>query len=303
MSKDFDLNIPRVLYQIRYCDQKNFDITVCDYHNDGSTRKVYLTNYPTFKCVKTMYSTQGGHIEEEGGSVSRVDKNPLLSISNVWSQLRQKRLNNTSILEEISGMKRKFPDRRSKFHTCLFMQNIYMLGGYHTCLKYDTTTKNWMRIAKLNIYRRDMGCAVFEGKIVVTGGFHELPEKSVEAYDHHEKKWSYFPEMVNRKFGHKAVSVGNKLFVIGGIKRWFFEVFDSRSRKFTNLKKMIEFEEFGPTYASLVNIGYKIIVIQEIVNEKVRYVNIYDALQDSWSLRENPFKVDFVYSLSRVPSS
>ena len=94
MSKDFDLNIPRVLYQIRYCDQKNFDITVCHRHKDGFNRKVYLTNYPTFKCIKTVHSTPGRHIEEVG-SVSRVDKNPLLSISNVLSQLRQKRLNNT----------------------------------------------------------------------------------------------------------------------------------------------------------------------------------------------------------------
>ena len=64
---------------------------------------------------------------------------------------------------------------------------------------------------------------------------------------------------------------------------------------------MIKFEEFCPTYATLVNIGYKIIVIQEIVNKKVRYVNICYVLQDIIQfLKIKSFKVDFVYNLTRI---
>ena len=52
---------------------------------------------------------------------------------------------------------------------------------------------------------------------VVTGGYnsdnrHEIV--SVE-YDHHENKWTYLPDMMDGRYEHGAVSIGNKMFVIG----------------------------------------------------------------------------------------
>ena len=74
-------------------------------------------------------------------------------------------------------------------------------------------------------------CTVFEGKIVVPGGAHNGPLKSVESYDHHENKWSYLPDMNCKRCDHGAVSISNKMFVIGG--NWSTivtgEVFDSKS--------------------------------------------------------------------------
>ena len=58
------------------------------------------------------------------------------------------------------------------------MKSIFLIGGYlehyiysKECYKYDLNNNKWTKIAGLNIDRSDTACAVFEGKIVVTGGY------------------------------------------------------------------------------------------------------------------------------------
>ena len=45
----------------------------------------------------------------------------------------------------------------------------------------------------------------------------------------------YIPDMVEERSSHAAVSVSNKMFVIGGYKNTNCEIFDSCSRKFTSI--------------------------------------------------------------------
>ena len=59
--------------------------------------------------------------------------------------------------------------------------------------------------------------------------------KSVEAYDHHKMKWNIFPNMIKGRKNHFSITIGNKLFVIGGYGKIFSKVYDSISRKFTML--------------------------------------------------------------------
>ena len=107
----------------------------------------------------------------------------------------------------------------------------------------------------------------FEGKIVVSGGFGKMKLrnslkykidklKSVEVYDHHENKWLYFPCMLTPRINHSAVSISNKMIIIGG-SSCNCEVFDSVTRKFTYIKsvpKNIKPNSLNQT----VCIGYKI---------------------------------------------
>ena len=57
--------------------------------------------------------------------------------------------------------------------------------------------------------------------------------KSVELYDHNENKMNYLSDF--KRSGDAAVS--NKTFVVGGNWKFTGEVFKSKSRKFTNIKK------------------------------------------------------------------
>ena len=95
------------------------------------------------------------------------------------------------------------------------------------------------KIANFNIDRSDSVCAVFECKIVSTGGYrYDGRTKSAESYDHHKNKWSRLPDMIGHRDEHSSFSMGNKFFVISGRSNIDAEVFDSTSRKFTlfNLK-------------------------------------------------------------------
>ena len=71
----------------------------------------------------------------------------------------------------------------------------------------------------MNKERENVACTVFAGKIVISGGHSDeywVGYESVEAYNHHEDKWIFLPDMQFGRRGHSAVSMGNKMFVIGG---------------------------------------------------------------------------------------
>ena len=106
------------------------------------------------------------------------------------------------------------------------------------CVKFCSKMLKWKEISGMSQPRTYTACSVFEGRIVVSGGFNINGSlRTVEVYDHIADTWSKMPNMVKDKFGHKSVAVKNKLFVVGGINTISFEVFDSHTDKFTLLKE------------------------------------------------------------------
>ena len=105
-----------------------------------------------------------------------------------------------------------------------FMGKLYFVGGWRkkslsSCCTYDINKNTWNEIANLNMARDRAACTVFEGKIVITGGENNWPQlKSVEAHEYYENKCTYLPDMIEKRFNHAAVSIGNKMFVIGRYK-------------------------------------------------------------------------------------
>ena len=106
-------------------------------------------------------------------------------------------------------------------------------------LVYNTKMDKWIQKADISMNRLFLACTLFEGKIVVSGGMSDFEDiKSVEAYDYYENKWTYLPDMIEGRCVHASVSMGNKMFVIGGSDTSSYEVFDSYSRKFTSIKSL-----------------------------------------------------------------
>ena len=122
----------------------------------------------------------------------------------------------------------------------------------------------------------------------MTGGYYLRALKSVESYDQHENKWADLPGMINGRYKHGAVSMGNKMFVIGGIGTLNCEIFDSSSRKFTSIKQMRLFNNLK-RYTSVVSIGYKILAFTSFINKAKSKLQIYDVHKDHWSLKKNDF--------------
>ena len=77
---------------------------------------------------------------------------------------------------------------------------------------YDIKNEKWTKSASMITIRQNASCAVFKGEIVVTGGY----KRSSELYCFHENKWTQFADMSQGRIDHGTVSIGNKLFVIGG---------------------------------------------------------------------------------------
>ena len=76
-------------------------------------------------------------------------------------------------------------------------------------------------------------CAVFEGNVVVAGGWDKGFNKlgSVAIYDVIADKWWSMPNMVSGKSGHSSVVLQNKLYVIGAVDV-ACEVYNKTSKKF-----------------------------------------------------------------------
>ena len=168
------------------------------------------------------------------------------------------------------------------FSVCSFMKSIYVIGGckynydsilinqyldkvfQSCCYKYDEN--KWTKVADLQNERSFSACTVFEGKIVVTGGYNKRSFylKSVESYDHHENTWSSLSSMVVPKSSHSSFSMGNKMFVINIKYNNCCEVYDSISRKFAILNFFIPRKGYDyDSYWSL-NIGKKIFIFYNL---------------------------------------
>ena len=141
----------------------------------------------------------------------------------------------------------------------------------------------------MNQTRSSAASTVFEGKIVVTGGtdnWYKL--KSIEAYDYYENKWNSLPDMIERRSYHASVSMGNKLFVIGGESTTSCEIFDSISRKFTLIElKLPKINSYWSSKYQTVCKGNIIFLISENIylysgcKDTIMYT--YDIQTNQWS--------------------
>ena len=125
-------------------------------------------------------------------------------------------------------------------------------------------------------------CAVFKGKIVLTGGYDGKKFanlSSVEAYDYYENKWDFLPHMINKRCLHGAVCLGNKLFVIGGDYNISCEVFDSSNMKFSSIKQL---ERSCFEYISAISIGDKILIYGSGYRASKERFYTYDVDKNEW---------------------
>ena len=200
---------PSILYENCYCNQDEFDIVVCGGKNEnGIPNKVTKLQGPDFRnSVKlspmltlqnsSKTSVIGSNIYVIGGYVGVDD----------WSSFFEVYSAKTNTWKELEPGIQRLRD----FSVCSFMKSIYVVGGckyYYDfslintiqynekkfqsyCYKYKAN--KWTKVADLQTERCFSACAVFEGKIVVTGGGDT---KSIEAYDYYENKRTYLPGMI-----------------------------------------------------------------------------------------------------------
>ena len=134
---------------------------------------------------------------------------------------------------------------------------------------------------------------VFEGKIVVTGGYYGKRYKSVEAFDHHENKWNILPDMIQDRYDHSSVTIGSKLLVIGGNKRMCSDVFDSISRKFTMFSLKLPCTPHRYFKCKTVNFNNKVVVFCGCCCVNFSKVCVYNVDEQKWDIKETVLKYNF----------
>ena len=289
-SKSIFSKVPKVLYENRYCNQEGFSVLICGGYdkNKKITNEVLELEIPSFR-VNRFPSMVKPHSYFFAATI----KSDVVAIGE--NQETDMFLDKSLLFIEIYSEKTKTwnhqyiqIDDRICFGVRSFLSKLYLIGGYNnsscktvsSCYIYDIKSKIWNEIARLNVARECAACTVFEGNIVVTGGDNDMSDlKSVEAYDYHENKWTYLPDMNEKRINHAAVSMGNKLFVIGGDIRYNCEVLDSFSRKFTIINSEIKEFDFEMNFNAF-SIRNNILVFQVTFTETVVY--LYDVDKENW---------------------
>ena len=189
------------------------------------------------------------------------------------------------------------------FCACSFMSNIYILGGdTNNCISFDPKTNVFdCEVATMKEVRKQAGCAVFGGRIVVSGGIDEIRQdglhflKTVEVYDRCANEWSNMPDMLHRRYGHASVSIRNKLYIIGGCEKQC-EVFDSFCQKFADIKPILPIYTYYAFKTHYLIMGNKI----KIYNKKSLDAAVFDVEKEEW-LEVEDFRMIRSYGRRRIP--
>ena len=185
---------------------------------------------------------------------------------------------------------------RRGFCVCALLGKIYVIGGVRrkkllsSCVQYDPEKQEYKEMSGIGTARNYAACALFEGKIVVSGGsvvdiaardprFLVLT-RSNEAYDHVANAWSHMPNMMEKRNNHSLVAVKSKLFVVGN-GRDSCEVFDRIAGKFSVIRSSEEFAAscHGGRFVRAAAVGSKIVVF----GRKSSTLVFYDIETDEWS--------------------
>ena len=228
---------PNILYENRYCNQDDFSILICGGRdeNDNIVKTILKMYGPKLKFKKYTYLPERFYnckTAAVNSDLFVVGKQ--FSINNANHYVRKFCKNTKTWLYET-----KLDVNWNSYSICSFKQNIYVFESWvfrSKCTVYNIKDDKWSQIADLNEGRKAAAFTVFEGKIVVSGGYYK--GTSVEAFDYYENRWYYFPDMIEKRRDHALVSMGNKMFVIGGYGTSTCEVFDSYSRKFTYIESI-----------------------------------------------------------------
>ena len=94
--------------------------------------------------------------------------------------------------------------------------------------------------------------------------------------------------MIEIRSDHAAVSMGNKLFVIGRNKSTSCEVFDNFSRQFTEIKPDLMTNKIS-RYFKAVCIGNNIVVFHSLLYTDEPIIYVYDVCENKWSVVDCDF--------------
>ena len=290
-DKSFYKNSMNFSSTTRYCNQNMFNILTCDIWGDlcspklirydiSNKRLKMVKDFPKLNLVQNY--SRAVFLNGDLYIICYIEQYPNCRMS---VQKFTSHSNRWEVAAEYSN------DYIDNFCVCVFMGKLYIIGGtsfipysmqvHRNCFEFNPVNNNIQEVKPMHDFRRNFACTVFEGQIVVSGGYFEAG-RTVEVYDHVADKWSYMPEMIKHRRYHDLVAIKNKLFAFGGVKN-SCEVYDNCCKKFSLLKSPPNL--FQSNYNSLndsisaISMGNKIVIF----DLGTRIVASYDINKEQWS--------------------
>jgi hypothetical protein len=122
--------------------------------------------------------------------------------------------------------KTDMPTPRCRLTAVAVDGKIYVIGGWgHWCIptveEYDPAKDTWTKKKDMPTARQDLAVAAVDGKIYAFGGDTSWDNdnfilSAVEEYDPITDKWTNKSDMPERRAGLCAVTVGDRIYIVGG---------------------------------------------------------------------------------------
>ena len=201
-KKNMQLNRTKHFNETRFCSQNKFNMLLCGGYDcrdlkevQGNILSIDFKNLNNAKSIRKMnigrYGSVAVCIKDEvylfGGE--HANYRPIMSI--------EKYSFSNNALEKVGNMN----DDRTEFCACSFLDYIYIIEGHlngyatNSCVTFDSKSRIWKDVSVMNERRKNVACAVFEGQVVVSGGWNDRGIgnrlKTVKVYDHVADSWSY----------------------------------------------------------------------------------------------------------------
>ena len=176
-NKISSIDLPKALYENRYCNQEGFSILVFGGQdkNYEVTNQVLEIKIPSFQVTKFPPMVKP-HNRLRATTINS-EIFAIVEGKNVYEKLGNFRTSVEIYSEETKSWKHQYINFEERIGCCIcsFMGKLYIIGGWNksryesdcSCFTYDII-ENFIKIADLNVTRRYRVCKVFEGKIVVT---------------------------------------------------------------------------------------------------------------------------------------
>ena len=288
----------------RYCNQNTFNILT---FNKSALPSLNLVRYDINKNTLTSvkHFPQLGQVRRYPRAVSfNGDFYVFCCIENIRKpgMSVQKYSSSSNSWEVVAKYSKKCIQG---FCVCVYMNKIYLIGGQtlgngisfmNNCFEFNPVNYKIRKVKRMNAIRVGAACTVFEGNVVVSGGFDGfggfVGGQTVETYDHVADTWSYMPSMVEGRKSHDLVAIKNKLFAIGGRENTC-EVYDSCSKKFYLLKSPQKKFKFNFDNAAFAfSMADKIIVF----DGAIKFGGCFDLNKEEWSEQLIEMVDDYIFS-------
>ena len=260
----------------RFCAQNQFDLYLCDGWVEN-TRYLKQINGKDLKSIKT--ASKFKHPMKFYDAVSLKDSIYIIYEGDQGLSV-YKFAQGVDVLNYGNES-----NHRYGFCACALVDKIYIISGSRnyklidSCTQYDPMNSKYKELSGIKMARFFAACAVFQGKMVVSGGgVHNLryETRENEVYDHVADAWTPMASLVNANSNHSLVPVKNKLFVVSNKQ---CEVYDGTADKFVVIKSYENLPRSSRfTTLRATCIGNKIVVF----GRNLSAVAFYDTEKDEW---------------------